>query len=63
MILYRNRVVREIQDAQKDLREAYNNIIVLMSDRSKMRDQFCMFKMKINKLKGFVKTFQDDIQA
>jgi hypothetical protein len=63
MILYRNRLVREIQDVQNDLKEAYNNILVLMSDRSTMRDQFCIFKMKIKKLKGFVKTFQGDIQA
>lgn len=63
MILYRNRLVRELQDVQNDLREAYNNIIVLMNDRSTMRDQFCVFKMKIKKLKGFVKTFQEDIQA
>jgi len=63
MILYRNRLVREIQDVQNDLKEAYNNILVLMTDRSTMRDQFCIFKMKVKKLKGFVKTFQDDIQA
>lgn len=63
MILYKNRLVREIQDVQNDLKEAYNNILVLMTDRSTMRDQFCIFKMKIKKLKGFVKTFQDDIQA
>lgn len=63
MILYKNRLVREIQDVQNDLKEAYNNILVLMNDRSTMRDQFCIFKMKIKKLKGFVKTFQDDIQA
>lgn len=63
MILYKNRLVREIQDVQNDLKEAYNNIIVLMNDRSTMRDQFCIFKMKIKKLKGFVKTFQEDIQA
>lgn len=63
MILYRNRLVREIQDVQNDLREAYNNILVLMNDRSTMRDQFCIFKMKIKKLKGFVKTYLDDIQA
>jgi hypothetical protein len=63
MILFRTRLVREIQDVQNDLKEAYNNILVLMGDRSNMKDQFCVFKMKIKKLKGFVKTFQDDIQA
>lgn len=63
MILFRNRLVREIQDVQNDLKEASNNILVLMGDRSNMKDQFCVFKMKIKKLKGFVKTFQDDIQA
>eukprot|EP00826_Nyctotherus_ovalis_P059189 TRINITY_DN820_c0_g4_i2.p1 TRINITY_DN820_c0_g4~~TRINITY_DN820_c0_g4_i2.p1 ORF type:complete len:246 (+),score=87.18 TRINITY_DN820_c0_g4_i2:166-903(+) len=63
MILFRNRLVREIQDVQNDLKEAFNNILMLMADRSAMRDQFCIFKMKIKKLKGFVKTFQDDIQA
>lgn len=63
MILYRNRLVRELQDVQNDLKEASNNILVLMTDRSTMRDQFCIFKMKIKKLKGFVKTYQEDIQA
>lgn len=63
MILYKNRLVREIQDVQNDLKEAYNNILVLMNDRSTMKDEFCIFKMKIKKLKGFVKTFQEDIQA
>lgn len=63
MILFKNRLVREIQDVQNDLKEASNNILVLMGDRSNMKDQFCVFKMKIKKLKGFVKTFQDDIQA
>lgn len=63
MILFRNRLIREIQDVENDLKEAYNNILVLMGDRSNMKDQFCVFKMKIKKLKGFVKTFQDDIQA
>lgn len=63
MILFKTRLVREIQDVQNDLKEAYNNILVLMGDRSNMKDQFCIFKMKIKKLKGFVKTFQEDIQA
>lgn len=63
MILFRNKLVREIQDVENDLKEAYNNILVLMGDRSSMKDQFCIFKMKIKKIKGFVKTFQDDIQA
>jgi hypothetical protein len=63
MILFRNRLLREIDDVQNDLKEAYNNILVLMEDRSNIKDQFCLFKMKIKKLKGFIKTFQDDIQA
>ena len=63
MILFRNRLVREIEDVQNDFREAYNNILVLMGDRANMRDQFCLFKMKLKKLKGFIKTFQDDVQT
>eukprot|EP00826_Nyctotherus_ovalis_P056033 TRINITY_DN74_c0_g3_i1.p1 TRINITY_DN74_c0_g3~~TRINITY_DN74_c0_g3_i1.p1 ORF type:complete len:247 (+),score=89.03 TRINITY_DN74_c0_g3_i1:236-976(+) len=63
MILYRSRLIREVAGVENDLHEAYNNIIVLMEDRSKMKDQFCLFKMKVKKLKGFIKTFQDDIQA
>lgn len=63
MILFRNRLMREIDDVENDMKEAYNNILVLMEDRASMKDQFCIFKMKIKKLKGFIKTFQDDIQA
>jgi len=63
MILFRNRLMREIDDVQNDLKEAYNNILVLMKDRSNIKDQFCLFKIKIKKLKGFIKTFQDDIQT
>jgi hypothetical protein len=63
MILFRNRLMRELDDVQNDMKEAYNHILVLMDDRSNMKDQFCLFKMKIKKLKGFIKTFQDDIQA
>jgi len=63
MILFRNRLVRELDDVQNDMKEAYSHIVVLMDDRSNMKDQFCLFKMKIKKLKGFIKTFQDDIQG
>lgn len=63
MILFRSRLVREIDDVQNDLKEAYNNILVLLGDRSGMKDQFCLFKMKLKKLKSFIKTYQDDIQA
>lgn len=63
MILFRSRLMREIEDIRNDLIEAYNHIIVLMGDRLNMKEQFCIFKMKIKKLKGFVKTFQEDIEA
>lgn len=62
-LLYKNRLTREIESAGNDLKEAYNNILTLMQDRSKMKEQFCVFRMKIKKLKGFIKTFQEDIEA
>lgn len=63
MILYKNKLARELEDVKNDLREAYNNILVLMNDRSKMKDQFSIYKVKISKLKGFLKTYQEDVQA
>jgi len=63
MILYKNRLIRELEDVKNDLREAYNNILVLMNDRSNMKDQFSIYKVKLSKLKGFLKTYQEDAQA
>jgi hypothetical protein len=63
MILFRSYAAREIEDIGNDLKEAYNHILVLMGDRSRMKEQFCIFKMKIKKLKSFIKTFQEDIQT
>jgi hypothetical protein len=63
MILYKNRLARELEDVKNDLREAYNNILVLMSDRSSMKDQFSIYKVKLKKLKGFLNTYQEDAQA
>lgn len=62
-ILFKNRLAREISDACNDLKEAQNNILVLMNDRSILKDQFCLLHMKIKKLKGFNKSFQEDLQA
>jgi len=63
MILFRNKLIREISDVQNDLKEAYSNIIVLMNDRTNMKDQYCVMQMKLKKLMGIAKNYQDDIQA
>ena len=63
MILFRNKMVREIEDACNDLKEAHRNILVLLNDRSIMKDEFCLLNMKIRKLKGYNKSFQEDLQA
>ena len=63
MILYKNRLARELEDVKNDLKEAYNNISVLMKERSSLKDQFSIYKVKIKKLKGCIGTFQEDNQA
>ena len=63
MILYKNRLARELEDVKNDLKEAYNNISVLMKERSTLKDQFSIYKVKIKKLKGCIGTFQEDNQA
>ena len=63
MILFRNKLSREISDACNDLKEAHKNILVLMNDRSLIKDHFCLLYMKIHKLKGFSKSFQEDLQT
>ena len=62
-LLYRNRLVRELEDVKNDLKEAYNNISVLMKDRTSMKDQFCVYKVQLKKLKGCIGTFYEDCQA
>lgn len=63
MLLFGCKFSREIGDSMNDLREAHGYISTLMEDRIKMKEQFCIFKMKLKKQQGFIKTFQEDIQA
>jgi uncharacterized protein YeeX (DUF496 family) len=63
MILFRNKMIREVEDACNDLKEAHKDILVLLNDRSIMKDQFCLLNMKVRNLKGFSKSFQEDLQA
>lgn len=63
MILFRNKLAREIVDACNDLKEAHSCILILLNNRSIMKDQFCILNMKIRKLKGFNRSFQEDLQA
>ena len=62
MILYKNHLAREISDVCNDLKEANNNILVLMNDRSIIKDRFCLLRMKIKKLKDYNKSFEDDLR-
>eukprot|EP01022_Parablepharisma_sp_SALTPOND_P012842 TRINITY_DN1666_c0_g2_i1.p7 TRINITY_DN1666_c0_g2~~TRINITY_DN1666_c0_g2_i1.p7 ORF type:complete len:345 (+),score=41.10 TRINITY_DN1666_c0_g2_i1:133-1035(+) len=63
MILFRNKLIREIGDIQNDLKEAHDNILVLMGDRAEMKDQFCLLQVKIKKLNGLCKAFQDEFNS
>lgn len=63
MLLFKNKLMREISDIQNDLREANSNVLVLMKDRANMKDQFCLMQVRIKKLRGVNKTFQEDMQA
>jgi len=62
MILYKNRLVRDLEEAKNDLKEAYSNILLLINDRSTMKDQFCIYNVKLSKLKEFIRTYQEDTQ-
>ncbi len=61
MLLYRNKLIRELSDVQNDLREANSNVLVLMNDRANMKDTFCLLQVKVKKLKSMNKTLQEDI--
>ena len=63
MVLFRNSLLREIGLIQNSLRETNSNVIVLMNDRARMKDQFCFLQMKMKKLKGYSRTFQEDLQV
>ena len=61
MLLFRNKLIRELSDVQNDLREANSNVLVLMNDRANMKDTFCLLQVKVKKLKSMNKTLQEDI--
>ncbi len=61
MILFRNRLAREIGDVQNGLKEAHSNILMLMKERTSMKDQFCIQQVKLGKLSGVVKALREDI--
>jgi hypothetical protein len=61
MLLFRNKLIREISDVQSDFREASSNLMVLMKDRASMKDAFCLLQVRVKKLKSLEKTLQEDI--
>jgi len=63
MLFFKNKLARELSDIYNDIKEAYNSIMILMNDRSIIKDQFCILHIKIKKLKEFNKLFQEDFQA
>lgn len=60
-LLFRNKLIRELSDIQNDLKEANSNVIVLMSDRSTMKDSYCLLQIKLKKTTSLNKTLQEDI--
>ena len=61
MLLFRNKLIREISEVQSDFREASSNLMVLMKDRTSMKDAFCLLQVRAKKLKSLEKTLQEDI--
>jgi hypothetical protein len=51
MLLYRNKLTKEVCNIESDLKEASNNILVLMDDRKKAKKSFFLLRVRLKQLK------------
>lgn len=63
MLFFKNRLIREIGDMQNDLKEANNNILVLLKERANMKEQMSLLNAKYKKAKNFIKGFIEDTKV
>lgn len=63
MILFKPRLMREIGNVQSDLKEAHDNILLLMKERGTLKEQLAMCKSNVKKLAGACKLAQEEIKA
>lgn len=55
MLLFKNKLQRDLVDLQNELREAWNAIQILMNDRIKLRELFIAYQFRFEKLKEQIK--------
>jgi uncharacterized protein YegL/uncharacterized coiled-coil DUF342 family protein len=63
ILLYKNKIQKDLDDVMNDLREAYNIITILMNDRKLLQDLFAIFNIQIKGFNGLKKSLEDDLAA
>jgi hypothetical protein len=63
MLFFKSRLIRELGEIQNDLKEADSNILLLMRERVKMKEQLLLLSITNNKLKNFIKAFLEDTKV
>ena len=63
ILLYKNKIQKDLDDVMNDLREAYNIITILMSDRKILQDLFAIFSIQIKGFNALKKSLEDDLAA
>ncbi len=61
LMLYRNKIMKDLSDVMNDLHEAYNIITILAADRTKLQDLFAIFMVQIKGLRELIRNFEDDM--
>jgi len=63
MILFKNKLIRELGEIQNDLKEADSNILLLMKERINMKEQLLLLSVTNNKHKDFIKVILEDTKV
>lgn len=61
LMLYKNKISKDLGDVMNDLKEAYNIITILVSDRSKLQDLFAIYSIEIKGLKDEKRNLAEDL--
>jgi len=63
MILFKNKLIRELGEIQNHLKEADSNVLLLMKERINMQEQLLLLNITNNKQKNFIKAILEDTKV
>lgn len=61
--LYKNKILKDLDDVVNDLQESHNIITILANDRKVLKDHFAIFNIQIKGLTALNKSYEDDLSS